>query len=257
MQKFQGKTALITGASSGIGEQMAKQLADAGCALILVARRKERLDALAATLNVQVDVITADLLQHDSPQRLHEQVHALGRKVDILINNAGFGFQKPLLELSLDDHLGMIDVNIRSLMALTRLFAADMTQGGWILNVGSIASYIPIPGMGTYSATKAFVLNLGQALHAELKPQGITVTTLCPGGTKTEFSDIARQKIDPSLQWAMMDADVVAAAGLKALHNDKAVVVPGAVYKAAISSLRLVTGGMITKIAGAVMGKNQ
>ena len=126
MQTFNGKTALITGASSGIGEQMARQLAAVGCNLILVARRTERLDALAGELaSVTIDVITADLADPRAAQEVFEQTRVLGRQVDVLVNNAGFGFQKPLLSV---DQLGMIDVNVRSLLAMTQLFAAPMAQ---------------------------------------------------------------------------------------------------------------------------------
>ncbi|MDX1803363.1 MAG: SDR family oxidoreductase [Alcanivorax sp.] len=260
MKCFRGKTALVTGASSGIGEQLARQLAAAGCHLILVARRRERLDALAGELSmVTVDVLPTDLSQPQAPQQLLRQVDALGRQVDVLINNAGFGYQKPLLELSLEEQLGMVDVNVRSVLALTQLFAEGMAERGqgWILQVGSIASYVPIPGMSTYSATKAFVLNLGRALHDELKPRGITVTTLCPGGTRTEFSSIARQQIDPNLEWAMMAADRVAADGLQALVAGRSVVVPGALYKTAIQSLRLTPEGLVTRLSAMVMGRNR
>ena len=127
MQTFNEKTALITGASSGIGEQMARQLAAVGCNLILVARRTDRLDALARELStVTVDVITADLSDPQAADAVYQQTLVLGRQIDILINNAGFGFQKPLLSLSPVDQLGMVDVNVRSLLALTQSFTAPM-----------------------------------------------------------------------------------------------------------------------------------
>ena len=256
---FSGKTALITGASSGIGEQMARQLAAVGCNLILVARRTERLDSLAGELaSVTVDVITADLSDPQAAEAVYAQTQAAGRQVDILINNAGFGFQKPLLSLPVADQLGMVDVNVRSLLALTQRFAAPMAQRGqgWVLNVSSVSAWFPIPGMVTYAAIKACVLHLSRALHEELKPAGIVVTALCPGGTRTEFSSIARERMDPDLEKAMMPADVVAAAGLEALASGKAVVVPGALYRIMVSLVRVLPASWVTRLAGRVMGRH-
>ena len=253
---FSGKTALITGASSGIGEQMARQLAAVGCNLILVARRTDRLDALAGELGaVTVDVITADLADPEAPEAVFAQTQAAGRQVDILINNAGFGFQKPLLAV---DQLGMVDVNVRSLLAMTQLFAVPMVQRGqgWVLNVSSVSAWFPIPGMATYAASKACVLHLSRALHEELKPAGIVVTALCPGGTRTEFSSIARDRMDPDLEKAMMPADVVAAAGLKALAKGKAVEVPGALYRIMVALVRVLPASWVTRLAGKVMGRH-
>lgn len=253
---FSGKTALITGASSGIGEQMARQLAAVGCNLILVARRTDRLNALAGELGaVTVDVITADLADPEAPEAVFAQTQADGRQVDILINNAGFGFQKPLLAV---DQLGMVDVNVRSLLAMTQLFAVPMVQRGqgWVLNVSSVSAWFPIPGMATYAASKACVLHLSRALHEELKPAGIVVTALCPGGTRTEFSSIARDRMDPDMEKAMMPADVVAAAGLKALARGKAVVVPGILYRMMVGLVRVLPASWVTRLAGKVMGRH-
>ncbi|WP_417217375.1 SDR family NAD(P)-dependent oxidoreductase [Alcanivorax sp.] len=256
---FSGKIALITGASSGIGAEMARQLAAAGCNLILVARRTERLNALAEELStVSVQVITLDLSDPLAPQMLFDEVARRGLLVDILINNAGFGFQKPLLAMSLEEQLGMVDVNDRALLALTRLFAAPMAERGrgWILNVSSVSAWFPIPGMATYAASKAAVLHLSRALHEELKPFGVVVTALCLGGTRTEFSSLAREKMDPDLEKAMMPADRVAAAGLQGLMAGKAVVVPGALYKLMVAVTRFLPGVWITRLAGLVMGRH-
>lgn len=256
---FSGKTALITGASSGIGAEMARQLAAADCNLILVARRTERLNALAEELStVSVQVITLDLSDPLAPQMLFDEVARRGLLVDILINNAGFGFQKPLLAMSLEEQLGMVDVNDRALLALTRLFAAPMAERGrgWILNVSSVSAWFPIPGMATYAASKAAVLHLSRALHEELKPFGVVVTALCPGGTRTEFSSLAREKMDPDLEKVMMPADRVAAAGLQGLMAGKAVVVPGALYKLMVAVTRFLPGVWITRLAGLVMGRH-
>lgn len=260
MRSFYGKTALITGASSGIGEQFARQLAAAGCHLILVARRHERLQALAQVLNtVTVDVVPVDLQEADAAEQIKDAVQALGRQVDVLVNNAGFGYQQPLVALDLREHRAMVEVNVSSLLSLTRLFAEDMTERGegWILQVASVASYVPVPGMATYSASKAFVLNLGQALHHELKAQGVVVTTLCPGGTRTEFSRIARKQLDPGVQWAMMEPGPVAKKGLHALAARRAVVVPGRLYQALLLSLRFLPQAWVVRLSGAVMGRHR
>ncbi len=257
---FSGKTALITGASSGIGEEMARQLAAMGCNLILVARRTERLDALAAQLAaVSVGVITLDLALRDAPQMLFDEVQRRGSQVDILINNAGFGYQKSTLEMSLEEQLGMVDVNDRALLALIRLFAEPMAGRGegWILNVSSVSAWFPIPGMAAYAASKAFVQTLSRALHEELKPSGITVTTLSPGGTRTEFSAKARGQMDPSLEKAMMPVEPVARAGLEGLARGKAVVVPGGMYRAMTWITRCLPDSVVVRLAGSVMGRNQ
>lgn len=257
---FSGKTALITGASSGIGAEMARQLAVAGCHLILAARRTERLKALAEELStVSVQVITSDLADPLAPQMLFDEVVRLGLQVDILINNAGFGFQKPLLAMPLEDQLGMVDVNDRALLALTRLFAEPMAERGqgWILNVSSVSAWFPIPGMATYAASKAFVQTLSRALHEELKPAGITVTTLSPGGTRTEFSGKARGQMDPSLEKAMMPVEPVARAGLQGLARGKAVVIPGLLYRLMTGLTRFLPDTWVVSLAGVVMGRHR
>jgi len=204
---------------------------------------------------VTVDVITADLADPEAPEAVFAQTQADGRQVDILINNAGFGFQKPLLAV---DQLGMVDVNVRSLLAMTQLFAVPMVQRGqgWVLNVSSVSAWFPIPGMATYAASKACVLHLSRALHEEWKPAGIVVTALCPGGTRTEFSSIARDRMDPDLEKAMMPADVVAAAGLKALAGGKVVVVPGILYRMMVALVRVLPASWVTRLAGKVMGRH-
>lgn len=259
---FSGKTALITGASSGIGEEMARQLAAMGCHLVLVARRIERLEALAtelSALSVTVSVVMTDLSEPSAPELLFDEVVRRGLHVDILINNAGFGFQKPLLASPLNEQLGMVDVNDRALLALTRLFAAPMAERGegWILNVSSVSAWFPIPGMATYAASKAFVQALSRALHEELKPAGIIVTTLSPGGTRTEFSSKARGQMDPSLEKAMMPVQPVARAGLDGLARGKAVVVPGVLYRLMTMLTRFLPEAWVVKLAGAVMGRHE
>ncbi|MCO7187505.1 MULTISPECIES: SDR family oxidoreductase [unclassified Pseudoalteromonas] len=187
-------TALITGASSGIGLELARLHAQQGGDLVLVARSEGKLNTLKNELEqaygVNACVITADLTDPDSAQQIYTATRQQGIEVDILINNAGFGGHGFFHERELQADLEMIQVNISSLVALTHLFVQDMTarKSGRILNVSSTASFIPGPLQATYYATKAFVTSFSQALAEELKEQGISVTTLCPGAVATEFA---------------------------------------------------------------------
>jgi len=245
MNKFLGKTALVTGASSGIGSSFARLLAKSGANLILVARREDRLNKLAEILrndfDVKVDVIVKDLAQLDASNELYRQTNALGLQVDVLINNAGLGTHGDFLNIPLSKHHQMINLNITALNDLTYLFGQDMAKRGQgsILLVSSIAGFLPVPRFSTYAATKNYVLALGEALGNEFKSKGVNVTTLCPGGTLTEFMGVAGQQIDGIRSLAMMSSDEVAKTGLKALARKQRVIVPGWLYKIGISSLRL------------------
>jgi len=245
MNNFSGRTALVTGASSGIGESFAHLLAKSGANLILVARREDRLNTLSETLradfNVQVEVIAKDLALPHASEELYQQTNAQGLQVDILVNNAGLGTHGDFLDLPLAKHHQMINLNIIALNDLTHFYGQDMAKRGQgdILLVASIAGFLPVPRFSTYAATKNYVLALGEALGNELKSKGVTVTTLCPGGTLTEFMDVAGQQIDGVRSLAMMSSDKVAKTGLNALSRKKRVIVPGWLYKIGISSLRL------------------
>ncbi|MCG8315087.1 MAG: SDR family oxidoreductase [Pseudomonadales bacterium] len=245
LNRFAGQTALITGASSGIGDSFARLLAAAGTHLVLVARRQERLQQLAEHLrekhSINVEVIALDLTSQNAVRSLYEQVQEQGIQIDILINNAGMGKHGDYLDVTLEEHHQMIYLNMIALNDLSYLFAKDMIErsSGYILLVGSIASFVPVPRFATYAATKAYVLSLGGALGKELAPHGIAVTTLCPGGTTTEFMDISGQQIDGIRTLAMMSSESVAKAGLRGLMLKQRVVVPGLLYKLSILSLRL------------------
>ena len=246
MNEQAGKTVLITGASSGIGKSFAQLLAAEGANLILVARREERLKEIASELataySISVEVIAKDLGQAGSAQALYDEVQGRGLSVDTLINNAGIGKQGDYLDESLESHHQVMQLNVISLNDLTYLFAQDMVAkgSGNILLVASIASFMPIPKFATYAATKAYVLTLGESLAAELKDKGVIVTTLCPGGTLTEFMENSGQQIDGLRNLAMMSSDQVAQEGLTALQKGKRVIVPGWLYKFSIAGLRLV-----------------
>src|SRR5271170_547702 len=190
-------TALITGASSGLGEEFARQLAKSKYDLVLVARREDRLKAVAddaAKLGAaKVKVIAADLTGHESAAALHRQVTAEGLQIDYLVNNAGFGTRGRFDDLPFEREMDEIELNVTALVALTRLFLPPMVsrRSGTIINVSSVGGFTPVPFMATYGATKAFVLSFSEALAEELKDSGVTVMALCPGATRTEFQKVA------------------------------------------------------------------
>lgn len=228
---------LITGASSGFGEEFAKQYAEMGHPLVLVARRLERLQALAGALQKEygIEVITeqVDLSDTTAINELHEYLKSRGVRIDILINNAGHGLQGPFLGGKLDDALAMIQLDIASLTAMTYLFGQDMKRRrqGHILQVASMLAYQGVVNFAVYSAAKAYVLRLGEALHREFKADGVTVTTLCPGMTETGFASAAQQKITVGLRAIMMQPAPVVQAGIRALSAGRISVVPGLINK--------------------------
>src|SRR5437762_14045111 len=201
---------LITGASSGFGEEFARQYAEQGHALVLVARRLDRLEAIAEAIRqqhrVEVVVEQVDLSSIAAIVQLHQGLHERGIAIDILINNAGHGLQGPFLDGQLDAALAMVQLDVASLTAITHVFAQDMrTRGrGKILLVASLLPYQGVQNFAVYSAAKAYVLRLGEALHRELKRDGVTVTTLCPGMSNTGFAAAAQQKITFGLKLLMM-----------------------------------------------------
>lgn len=228
---------LITGASSGFGEEFAKQYAQLGHPLVLVARRLDRLQALAASLKnqygVQVEVEKVDLSDTQAITKLYDDLAGRGIHIDILINNAGHGLQGPFLNSELDGALSMIQLDIASLTAMTHVFGQDMKRRkrGKILQIASMLAYQGVVNFAVYSAAKAYVLRFGEALHRELKADGITVTTLCPGMTNTEFASSAKQKITPGLKLMMMQPAPVVRAGIQGLQAGRISVVPGLLNK--------------------------
>ncbi|NIK01600.1 SDR family NAD(P)-dependent oxidoreductase [Xanthomonas cannabis] len=224
---------LITGASSGFGEEFARQYAAKGHPLILVARRLDRLNALATTLRQQfgneVVVEPVDLADIDAVTALHRTLRERGIAVEILINNAGHGLQGAFLETSTQSALNMVQLDIASLTVMTQLFGADMRARGHgkILLVASLLSHFGVVNMAVYGAAKAYVLRLGDALHREFKHDGVTVTSLCPGMSDTGFAQAAKQKITFGLKLMMMQPAPVVRAGIRALHRGRISVVPG------------------------------
>jgi short-subunit dehydrogenase len=227
------ETVLITGASSGIGLELAKCFAADGCELILTARNTEALETLAKELRqahkIQVRVLTADLSLPEAPKRIFAELSAQKINVDVLVNNAGFGAHGAFAGLSLPRQLEMLQVNITALTELTGLFLLGMIERrrGGILNVASVAGFVPGPNMAVYYATKAFVLSFTEALAEELAGSGLLVSALCPGPTTTNFGNVARgQKVRP-VKTPKMSAVAVAEYGHRAFRKGKVVAVPG------------------------------
>ena len=244
---------LITGASAGLGAEFARQCAARGDTLVLVARRRDRLEALAAELGGEVHVVEADLARAGAPAELLAEAAALGLWVRTLINNAGFGLAGAFDTLPAERQLEMVDLNVRSLTALSHAVVEPMRRNasGAILNVASTAAFQAGPRMAVYYATKAYVLSLTEALHQELKGTGIAVTALCPGPTATEFFDVAGS---PDGRLARMATDPVAVvrAGLDGLVRNKAIVVPGLANKIGAQSNRLLPRAAMRRIVARI-----
>jgi short-subunit dehydrogenase len=231
---------LITGASSGFGEEFARQYAEQGHPLVLVARRLDRLRALAETLRrqyrIEVVVEQVDLSETEAIIQLHRRLHERGIAIDILINNAGHGLQGPFVDSPLDATQAMVQLDVASLTVITHVFAQDMRARGRgkILLVASLLAYQGVQNFAVYAAAKAYVLRLGEGLHRELKRDGVTVTTLCPGMSATGFAAAAQQKLTPALKLLMMQPAPVVRIGIRALQAARISVVPGWANKALV-----------------------
>lgn len=259
------KTALVTGASEGIGAEFAKILANLGYDLILVARSEDKLNQLADRLSSEFEVnsavIVADLSKANAAQDLFQNVEEIGAKVDFLINNAGLLQNGFFTKLSLKKQEAMISVNVMALTSLTHLFANKMAlQGsGHILNVASLAGWMGIPNQNVYAASKAYVVSFSQALSNEMiaANSGVQVTALCPGYTATKMMDNPDQgatlRIPSSM---MMSAKDVAEIGIKACFAGKDIVVPGLANKLTTIITRLFSKSLLIKIFGSFYRKN-
>ncbi len=229
-----GTTALVTGASSGIGAAMARLLASWQCDLMLSARRADRLSALAGELSsahgVDCRVLVEDLADREGPARLHRAVRETGRPIDILINNAGFAAYRAFADTGWQRHADLLQLNVVSLIELTHRFLPDLTARprAHILNVSSIVGpWIAIPNMASYGASKACVRSFSETLAAELAGSNVRVTCLCPGGTTTEFPEVAGQKLGAAARAGMMSAERCASIGLHGMLRGRRLVVPG------------------------------
>jgi len=251
---------LVTGASSGFGEEFARQYAAQGRPLVLVARRLEKLEKLATELRetYRVDVIVeqVDLSNVAAVIQLHQRLRERGIAIDILINNAGHGLQGTFVGGTLDAALAMLQLDVVSLTAVTHVFAQDMrTRGrGKILLVASMLAYLGVEKFAVYAAAKAYVLRLGEALHRELKRDGVTVTVLCPGMSDTGFATVAQQKITPALKLLMMRPAPVVRAGIRALQAGSISVVPGWANMATVMFTKVTPRWLHQAVFSRVMG---
>lgn len=247
------RTALVTGASRGIGEAFARSLAGRGCDLVLVARDELRLgelaDELKSSQGVEVEVLAADLADAAALERVADRLADGERPIDVLVNNAGFGTYGRHHELDVAGEIGMIDTNISALVRLTHAALESMVlrgRGG-VLNVSSMGALQPSPTFAVYSATKSFVTNYSQAVREEVKDLGVNVCVLMPGFTRTEFQASAGMESTSQIpDWMWQSADEVAEAGLAALEAGKATVVPGTMNKA-VAALVGVTPDRLTR----------
>jgi hypothetical protein len=236
---------VITGASAGIGVALARIFARDGYELVLVARREDRLralaDEIAATGKPKPLVIAADLARGDAGRQIADKLTALGVEPQYVVNNAGFGLAGVAGQRPRDDELGMIDLNVRALTELSLAFIDSLVRHrGGILNVGSVAGFLPGPGMAIYYATKAYVLSFSEALHTELKNRGVRVTVLCPGPVPTEFAARAGVSSGLAPEFLTQSAELVAEQGYRGLMRGQRVVIPGAGNKLAVFMMRLV-----------------
>ncbi len=249
------KTALITGASSGLGREFADILASEGYNVVLVARSKDKLEELAEAIEkyygVDAFVLTADLTKKDAAKYVYEFTKHNDIEIDVLINNAGFGDYGYFIESDWKRQEDMINLNITSLAHLTHLYGNDMAENGQgrIMNIASIAGFMPGPMMANYYATKNYVLSLTEALSVELRPFGVTVTALCPGPTDTEFEQNANAKSAGLFEGMyVMDARTVAEYGYAKMLAGKTVAVPGITNKALVTTAKHAPRGLVRNL---------
>jgi uncharacterized protein len=251
---------VITGASSGIGAELARVFAQRGYALVVVARRQDRLERLESELKAAfgatVEILTLDLEGAAAPMALHDTLVARGIEVHTLVNNAGFGLRGKFSTLPYDRQMAMVELNVTALTKLCRLMLPGMIERrrGGILNVASTAAFQAGPNMALYYATKAFVLSLSEALHEEAKPHDVTVTALCPGPTATEFSQIADMEMTRLFKVGSMPAAEVARVGLDGYEARQAVVIPGATNRIGAIAAQLLPRSLTRRLAGKLQG---
>lgn len=262
-KKLQGHRAVITGASSGLGEQYARQLAALGCDLVVAARRDDRLGKLATELEtahgVKVEVIRSDLAKPGAAFELHAAAVADERPVTILVNNAGIGPYSKFIGEARERLLDTIQLNTLALTELCHLFATHMVEHGqqsYIANVGSVASFQGVPNFAVYSGTKAYVRVFSEILAHELKESNISVTCICPGGTVTEFMETNGQALKESAHSFMMTADDVVRQAIIAMLAGQTVLVPGLFNKVTCFLPRLMPSKLAIKLAGMAMDRN-
>lgn len=252
---LRGQRALVTGASSGIGVAFARQLAVMGAAVVITARRKDKLEALADSIRkdtgVEVTVVPCDLGKPEGARALWEATEGQGLTVDVLINNAGFGTKQPFVEQTWDKTFEELQLNLVSLTELTKRFGQAMVKRGrgHILNVASIGAYLPTPSMASYGAGKSYVRNFTEALAYELRGTGVRACCLCPGATESEFADTAGLQLAAWKKLAYMSADRCARIGLSALFRGRRNIVSGFWNSVGMFLLRFVPRPMASWLA--------
>lgn len=254
------ETTLITGASSGIGLELARLFAADKSSLVLVARSQDKLDSLAEELRrdngVEVVVLAKDLTNPAAPQEIFEHLTGQGVTVDVVVNNAGFGAYRCVADLPTEVQTNMVQVNVAALTHLTRLFLPGMVERkrGGILNVGSTAGFQPGPNMAVYYATKAFVLSFTEALAEELLGTGVTATCLAPGPTATGFAKVANVEKSLAFRLGTMDAGLVARSGYRGFRRGKVIVIPGVGNKLGAFAVRFAPRVVVRKVAKCLQG---
>jgi short-subunit dehydrogenase len=257
-----GQTALITGASSGIGEALAQRFARAGFNLVLVARSADKLAALAAALTreqgIKAWVAPADLAQPDAARRLATAMKRARRPIDVLVNNAGVLEHGPFVEMRSSRHRELIDLNVTALSEMLAQFLPPMVARGQgrVLNVASIAAFQPVPMLATYAATKSYVLSLTESLAEELQGTGVTITTLCPGITATSMLDRAQSgsaELGNLPGFIVGSAESVADEGFEACMKGEVIRVPGALNRAATLAGRATPRWLLRRVSGAMV----
>jgi short-subunit dehydrogenase len=253
--EWRGKWALVTGASAGIGQALARELAAGGTNLVLTARRKDRLEEFAAELrakhNIRTEVFAADLAQKDAPGEIFAFTKSLGLSVELLINNAGFGQFGEVPAVETQRLLDMVQVNCSAVVHLTRLYLPEMVErrSGDVLILSSVAAYQAVPYISVYAATKAFDLLFAEGLAEEMRPHGVRVCALCPGSTESEFHTVAGQDHLKFSEKRRETAEKVAHVGLAALAAGKPAVISGAGNTFSVMGQRLVPRSLVTRIA--------
>jgi short-subunit dehydrogenase len=255
MSRYPFTSALVTGASSGIGAEIARLLGEAGVPTVLVARRRDRLLEIADRYE-GFEVLEADLGTPEGQEITAERIASDDEPIDLVVNNAGFGTSGVFHELDVDRLAGEVELNVKALTVLSHAALSAMVPRGrgYLMNVSSVASFQASPGLGVYAATKAYVTSLSEALHSEVKDAGVHVTALCPGLTKTEFQDHSNttglaSRI-PDLAWTTVEQ--VASTGLRDVASNKTISVPGALYKVAVTSSDLLPRSITRWVSGSI-----
>jgi len=248
------KTALVTGASAGLGAELASLFAKDGHDVVLVARRRDKLEEIAQSLaqhGIKTHVLAEDLADEGAPKRIFDELASRRVEIDFLVNNAGFGSNGAFAELDEKRELEMVQVNVTALVHLTRLFLPGMLarKSGHILNLGSTAGFQPGPFMAVYYASKAFVNSFTEALAYELRGTGVTATVSCPGATATEFSQVAGNDRSRLFKMGAMTAHEVAEHAYRAMMRGDVIAIPGARNKVALQSLRVAPRGVVRWLA--------